>query len=170
MKNKYIKRKGLPIILAILFVILINILCIHYSAKDYTFSDFETKNTEINSFLDKKSVNNDPVKIILYKPNCPYCKNVEHLIVKEIRQHKTQKFLVIDVSKLNKKQISELVRRVPELASNNHLYVPTVAQIESNHNKWQVLRKVVGDDKVEIKKILDSKENHFLTKQKGDRK
>lgn len=152
------KNKGKLIILACLFVILLNIFLIRYFNKPTTFDQIKTNETLIAECLDNNYQNSKNTTVILYRNNCPYCKNVESLITKQVANNRSGRFIVIDVSKISNKQKVELIDRIPELTYEGRLVTPTVVSLQkARGNKWAVTKKVIGDDKKQIRNILSSK-------------
>lgn len=163
MKNK-VKKKGTLVVTACLLIVFLNIIFIKFSSYPKSYDQIKTNEKDITSVLDSNYKESKNTTIVLYKNSCPYCKNVEGLVTKQISKNHDQNFIVIDVSKLTKKEQSELIKRVPELTYKERLVTPTFAKLQKSKFKtWNINSKVIGDNKNDIKKILSSNKASYLS-------
>lgn len=129
------------------------------SANDIQFKDVTSTPTEAFQMLEPSDKEKN-VTLILYREDCPACKNVEKQLVNSIKQlknNKTTTIIVADVNEMEQKQLQAIKARIPAVMINkNKIPTPLVANLVINTNGEIIVKEQSNtDDFKVIQKVLD---------------
>lgn len=124
-----------------------------------TYSSIATAPTKVFQVLNKPSVDQKALILVLYKNDCKYCKKIEKPVVQKIQKVKGEKnippFLVLNLNKCSRQQKTKLSQKILDLAPNQRLLTPTFAIIKNKGGgQWQVTKIYSGTDLSKIKNII----------------
>ena len=107
----------------------------------------------------KAQSNQEDVTLVLHRTGCKACESVKTFVSDRVQKLRADnpdtKYIVLDLTKLNKSQTDELKTLMPSVLINGEIPSPAIVDMSQGVSGYIVTDKSLGTDKTTIKHVLD---------------